>query len=426
MNESQGAEEGTRTVQDTDSDWEYEYDDTETEAKSNQSFYITIDISSHSHQTRAPTKPAAPSKAASPVPTQHGQRQEEEGNTSADPAETPAVDPALQTAASVSDKSTTAPTMDPPRNRIQILDLHTQNPLLSYQNRIYTCAWSSTLGTDIFLTRPTSDLPPSITPLLSLPSVSVIGTSCINLTARPATVVPKADNPPPPPSSPPLPPNNPSHPASTPAPIQKIPLADSAPTSRRTQATFLESLMALKAAKGERDRVTVHAIKSHQGVGWRVRKRVLDMLELEGQGDGDGEDSSRAAAAAGHDGGSIGEGRGGDGAASPAKRARKGAAGGDGGRGGSGGGGGSGRRIGRPRGSRARQAEGALFSAAADTTPARWEDVYTHAGSRRAAESNSSSSKAAEIGREEIYGGQPPPSPPPPPGGGVEGGTEMG
>ncbi|KAL8645393.1 MAG: hypothetical protein Q9210_006724 [Variospora velana] len=246
-----------------------------------------------------------------------------------------------------------------PHNRIQILDLHTQNPLLSYRNRIYTCAWSSTLGTDIFLTRPSTSLPPSITPLLSLPNVSIIGTSCINLTARAATVVPKADKAPPQ-QPPPTTSTNRSNSISAPEPI-KIPLADSAPNSRHKQAAFLESLMALKAAKGERDQVTVHAVKSSQGTGWRARKRLEQEL-LENLAP---------------DGGNHGDASTGGATEREPKRARRGIASG-------------GRRLGRPRGSRARGSRAGdmerelIFAAneevgddgkGADKTPVKWEDV---------------------------------------------------
>ncbi|KAL8965148.1 MAG: hypothetical protein Q9197_006652 [Variospora fuerteventurae] len=133
--------------------------------------------------------------------------------------------------------------------------------------------------------------------------------------------------------------------------------------------------MALKAAKGERDQVTVYAVKSSQGTGWRARKRLEhELLENLGPADDGGNNQGDASSTAGAT------------TEREAKRTRRGI--GSGGR----------RRFGRPRGSssRARRASRfadvmereLIFAAAAneeagggddrkgaDQTPVRWEDV---------------------------------------------------
>ncbi|KAI4280279.1 MAG: hypothetical protein L6R35_005932 [Caloplaca aegaea] len=129
MSESQDVEDDALNVKDTDSDWEYEYDDTETEA-GNPSFYVTIDISSTSHQTPGALK-SVPSQEANPAPTQNEQPQEG-GDTPAN-QETPTIDPSLTNTPLVPNLSTAGHMH--PHDRIQILDLHTQNPLISYRNR---------------------------------------------------------------------------------------------------------------------------------------------------------------------------------------------------------------------------------------------------------------------------------------------------
>ena len=329
------------------------------------------------------------------------------------------IDPALKVTAS------TNQTIGDAHNRIQILDLHTQNPLISYHDRIYSCTWASTIGTDIFLASPESLSAASIdreplTPIYTLPNVSIIGTSCINLTARPVTITPRNDSSQPqstniapsthlqpvpisPNDDPPQPLKITSPPSASGVPIQdqplKIPLSPGAANTRRAQASFLESLSAIKASKGETDQVTVHAVKQNQGTGWRVQRRLaqeqaalLDENDNEDADDDDVEpmdlthadlpsqrlaDAPANVGAAEHD-----ENQQDDTRPSPSKRGRYGPRGVSGTR-----------RIGRPRGRYRRKAlkAGGLFrdyvpeagdSVGADIrgvrgegTPRRWEEV---------------------------------------------------
>ena len=367
---------------------------------------MTVDVSSASHQARAPKKKSA-QNVADTVPV------ENIGQTGNQDEKTVTNDQALQdnNLADNGDKTASSASTNP-ESRIQILDLHTENPLISYNNRIYTCTWGSTLGTDIFLTSPTAlstlQANHSITPLKTLSEAAILGTSCVKLTARPVTITPKTDNPRPStqfqaPSAniqaaPILPTTNgeaapyqPSPPPSSstsqqmppPNPL-KIPLNASAPNSTRKQASFLESLMAIKAAKGESDQVTVHALKSYQGYGWRSRRRLEEAAEALDLGENESNDDDVQ-----HEGADsiprtedvMGNGAAREEMPSPAKRARTRARGQRG----------SPRRIGRPRRSKARIADrtGGLFgdympddeeearsnAAQAGKTPGRWEDV---------------------------------------------------
>lgn len=296
--------------QDEDSDWEYEYDETETEVgfvahvrapctEDHQSFYVTVDVSSASQHGRAPKKndPLFPSSSNSQI-----------HNGQAEPSTAIPIDPALQDASPASQAPSEKPQDQRPQDRIQILDLHTKNPLISYHDRIYACNWASTIGTDIFLASLESLLAASgdgekVTPIYNSSNVSIIGTSCINLTARPTTITPRNDAPQPQPSptdpithtmqvptsldpNPPQPPSpaNPADPPlAPPSPTQsqphKIPLPYDAGNTSRAQASFLESLMAIKASKGETDQVTVYATKQNHGTGWRVQRRLAEELE---------------------------------------------------------------------------------------------------------------------------------------------------
>ena len=293
--------------QDEDSDWEYEYEETETEVgfvanvqapctEDDQSFYVTVDVSSASQHGRAPKKNDPLFPSSSNFQSHNGQ---------AEPSTAIPIDPALQGTSPASQAPLEKPQDQRSQDRIQILDLHTKNPLISYHDRIYACNWASTIGTDIFLASPESLLGASgdgekVTPIYNSSNVSIIGTSCINLTARPTTITPRNDAPQPQPlptdpttetmqvptslDPDPPPPSSPANPADTtlapPSPTQnqphKIPLPYDAGNTSRAQASFLESLMAIKASKGETDQVTVHATKQNHGTGWRVQRRLAE------------------------------------------------------------------------------------------------------------------------------------------------------
>ncbi len=53
-----------------------------------------------------------------------------------------------------------------------------------------------------------------------------------------------------------------------------IPIDAGSSIGRQNQARFLERLIAIKAAKGEKDSVTVHAQKTFTGTGWRAKQRA--------------------------------------------------------------------------------------------------------------------------------------------------------
>lgn len=149
---------------------------------------------------------------------------------------------------------------------IQILDFHAPNPLVSYQSRMFSCSWSTTLGTDLLFLSPPSDPP-------------FFAATRIKLSAHPVRLVQ-------------------SHKSSgvvlekgpvdtddytmkdisdiTPVPqgITKIKLEKHPTVLRQNQAQFLERIMAAKATKGDKDQVTINAKKRYMGTGWRMRRRL--------------------------------------------------------------------------------------------------------------------------------------------------------
>ena len=172
------------------------------------------------------------------------------------------------------------PSFSEHNDRIQILDLHTQNPLISYQNQMYSCEWNSTLGTDILLTAPAPDFPHPV--LREKPNVSVLATSSIKLMGRPAQIASRHAAEEGSQTSTPAPDTSTAS-ANTakpekPPPI-KIPLGPTPSRARQNQAKFLERLIAIKAKKGEKDSVTVYTQKVNQGSGWRSQRKASEGLE---------------------------------------------------------------------------------------------------------------------------------------------------
>jgi TFIIIC subunit triple barrel domain len=70
---------------------------------------------------------------------------------------------------------------------IQILDLHTQNPLISFRGKVYSCEWSTSLGTDMFfMKRPETALEEDYKPVYSLDKWDLLGLSATRLLATEA------------------------------------------------------------------------------------------------------------------------------------------------------------------------------------------------------------------------------------------------
>lgn len=250
-----------------------------------QSFYVTLDISSAANYKNPRTrtkKPDPPPPATSIAPTTPVAQE------NADPSESPetSVPEALapMDVDQIPGQSDQEPSPPEPTDRIQVLDLHTQNPLISYQNQMYSCEWTSTLGTDLLLTTPAPNFSHPV--LRDTPNVSVLAASSIKLMGRPAQIATRQRaeegdeiSTPAPEGSTTLA-NIASPEKATPV---KIPLGATPSRARQNQANFLERLIAIKAKKGEKDSVTVYTQKVNQGTGWRRQRKASDVIE-------DGED----------------------------------------------------------------------------------------------------------------------------------------
>lgn len=161
--------------------------------------------------------------------------------------------------------------------RIQILDLHTPNPIISYRNHIYDCRWTSTIGTDLLITAPSpeSELPK----LVEGEDFNILAASSIKIVGQSAQLVPKPDA-------------RVSRNAASDELVYpegneggvKIPVGIASSKARQNQALFLERLINVKMAKGEQDAVTVHSQKRMTNSGWRVRQnrqRAEEQAEMD-------------------------------------------------------------------------------------------------------------------------------------------------
>ncbi|OCK82002.1 hypothetical protein K432DRAFT_236216 [Lepidopterella palustris CBS 459.81] len=133
-------------------EWEYEYDESEVEH-----FYITLDLSG-----AAPDKLNTSSRSQPNRPPQQAENAQQNGEQSM----TDRPDPN---------------TAD--LDGIQLLDLHTPNPLIHYQGQVLSCQWASTIGTDMLFAEPPSDREWPSEPLRSLPSFDLLGISSAKLVA---------------------------------------------------------------------------------------------------------------------------------------------------------------------------------------------------------------------------------------------------
>ncbi|KIW99182.1 uncharacterized protein Z519_00845 [Cladophialophora bantiana CBS 173.52] len=230
-------------------DSEYEYDDTETET-----FFVDIDLSSLNANIKSnlpvPPKPVTPAKRKISNP---------DPDTPAGPDE-PGPDAAVESGAEDAQGSTQKQPHDtPPGNgeddenahlpapsRVQILDLETVNPIISYQGQVYSCMWSDMVGTNMFFTHPGSLDAAEV--LQSTDDYDLISMSRIKLVSQAAKMLKK---------------EKPTKEAGMDDQVvndqaggsNETSEARSAEDQMRKQASFLEKLMEIKRQRGETDAV---------------------------------------------------------------------------------------------------------------------------------------------------------------------------
>ena len=222
-----------------DEEYEYEYHETETET-----FLLDVDLSSLN------------SKDKSCNPRKH--RKKSPGNSSGLIRHISNDDLSSATEEDESHPEASGELKKPKRSRgrpkqtlksLQILDLTTSSPLVSYNNEVYDCSWIDMVGTNMFFTLPAA--PSSAKAARSDQTPTLTGTSRIKIAGSRAKVS-KAE------------PQKRKH-GQLEADVSTNENGLPVPASHRTQSTFdtkeqasfLEKLMDVKKRRGERDFGTV-------------------------------------------------------------------------------------------------------------------------------------------------------------------------
>ncbi|KAJ5169305.1 Transcription factor TFIIIC tau55-like protein [Penicillium coprophilum] len=221
------------TMVESESDGEYEYEyGTETET-----FYLNLDLTAHHGPVRPPRR--RPKEAASLENTQN-----------------PADDMSQGFPSEAYHPIESAETSSLPNERIQILDLHTTNPIISYYNQMFSCSWADQIGTELVFASPETEtdtenhFPPS---LHRGPSYELVAANSVKILGRKAHLAPSA--------GPTIAqgftegPNagpDPESASSQGADHLGVPRR---PTGQSHQAQFLHRLQQIKNAKGEGDTV---------------------------------------------------------------------------------------------------------------------------------------------------------------------------
>ncbi|KAI2467017.1 hypothetical protein F4781DRAFT_403622 [Annulohypoxylon bovei var. microspora] len=238
-----------------ESDWEYEYSTTETET-----FYVTLDLSKADFTSRdanAVNRPGYRGGEKVERAKMYLNRRMSPGNNidlssdnSGEEGEIPRVpkqkEPEPQ------------PQPQPPEgaedyddHQVQIMELHSENPIISYKGRIYSGVWNENVGTELLLTKRDDDAPlPALRHLDH--DVELLAASSARVAVKEIGLKPKQDA---------L-----QRQRSALQPGERSALGSLVPPAERwstreriDQGNFLARLIALKQQKGETDDVTVIA-----------------------------------------------------------------------------------------------------------------------------------------------------------------------
>jgi hypothetical protein len=229
---------------DEEDEWEYEYEESETEA-----LVFTLDLTTH-----------VPDAVDTGPTTRNGKRAVKDTPNGG----------FARNARGALDRGEVS---DQISGELQVLDLHTTNPLIRFGNRVYSCQWHTDLGTQFHL----SDEGVTSNPLWPGHVLDIVGTSQTRLLGRPVTVKPRQDA------------------AEASAPVVRTPAADESalqasevprpeptdlsrlrpgqqlvvpPDAIKTshaaaQAAFFEKLSAIKLKNGENDIIPVGAVRQY-------------------------------------------------------------------------------------------------------------------------------------------------------------------
>ncbi|KAL1799575.1 hypothetical protein ACET3X_003612 [Alternaria dauci] len=157
-------------AQPEEDEWEYEYDENETE-----DFYIPLDLSnvpSAQIPMVSQGRPGHPTLLKSRLRALNAARGQ--------PAEF---------AANNNNNVQETATM----GEVQVVGLHTSNPLVMYNGELLSCHWTSTVGTDMFFIKPDTNASTQSRVLRSLPSVDLLALGSAKLVAKVGRLRPRDD-----------------------------------------------------------------------------------------------------------------------------------------------------------------------------------------------------------------------------------------
>jgi hypothetical protein len=161
------------------------------------------------------------------------------------------------------------PALSSASDKIQILDLTSDNPLILYRDHLFSCTWSSNIGTELLFTKSDPSTTPALPTLRHLPaSVDLLGALTARVVSHTASLAPALRE-----AS--------STEASRTKGVLMETIGKGASAARVEQARFLEQLMALKKERKEPDRVTVVSQKRLRLQGWAAMVREKRAEERE-------------------------------------------------------------------------------------------------------------------------------------------------
>ena len=217
-----------------DDDWEYEYHDSDTD-----SFFLTLDLSSQG--------PLRPRHTTTTTTT-----------TTEDEHETDFARPLTTTESDHPSTST---------DQLQILALHTLNPIISYQNQIFTCSWADLLGTELLFTSP-QELDSESDSVLRGRDYDLLAANSVKILGRKANLI-----------------------SSSGVTVSEPSTSAAGTPTTTNQARFLDRLAAIKQDRGEPDTVrTVFSTRRSQNTtnpedrlrGWaRTEEQMLEIQRLQ-------------------------------------------------------------------------------------------------------------------------------------------------
>lgn len=228
----------TTALHGDDEEWEYGYDGKETEVRPEskyheclwtntylQDFFVTLDVTTHSTPASLAASRERPTgrraNMGTPATVPNSLRTQD-GRASFPPSQ-----------------------LLPKKDDVQFLDLHTTTPVVAYKGQTYSCTWATQMGTNVFTFEEGSTYAKS--------GSSFIGTSSLNLVARPVELVRKVR-----PSS-----KEVGRSQASAVPQTTTLAANTLDYGIQStgELSFLERLTALKATKGQLDR----PIQIHKG-----------------------------------------------------------------------------------------------------------------------------------------------------------------